>query len=149
MNCYLCGKRARNCTPWNDYICDECLEDINIENNRINNLGDKERCVELESSINDLIKLIETENEGLFPKFYDYLKIMKKNLSICIQDNFEDLDELIQLLKEDWANCWQVHCGLDEWYIQREEYVEQVKMNQLLRKIENKIEKLMKFKGNV
>ncbi|AOT72328.1 hypothetical protein [Geosporobacter ferrireducens] len=149
MNCCLCGEETDNCNPWGDYICNECMENIYLENNRISNLNDKDRCIELKSSINNLIKIIETENKGPFPRFYSYLKIMSKNLDICIKENFEDLDELIPLLKEDWANCWQIHCGLDDWYIQREEHEEQVKINMLFRKMEHKIEKLMKFKDSV
>jgi hypothetical protein len=146
MNCYLCGKETDNCNPWGDYICNACVSNINLENKRIHNLKNKDRCIELKNSINKLIKLIETENKGQLPRFYGFLKVMSRNLDICIKGNFEDLDELIPLLKEDWANCWQTPCGLHNWYIHREVYEEQVFMNTQLRKIIDKIEKLMKFK---
>lgn len=146
MECYLCGKDATTCTPWGDFICNECQENMINEDKRIANLDNRARCIELRESINDLIMIIEREEKDQLPRFCSYLMIMRKNLDICIKSNFEDLDELIPLLKEDWASCWHVHTGLGDWYTYRKNYEERLKVNKILRQEENNIEKLMKFK---
>lgn len=146
MKCYLCSREATTCTPWGDFICNECFENITMENRRITNLDNKTRCIELKEAISDLIMIIEIEDKEPYPRFFSFLKVMRNNLCVCIQNNFESLDELIPLFQEDWGNCWQVHCGLGDWYIYREEYEERLKENKILRNLENKIEKLMKFK---
>jgi len=146
MECYLCGKETTTCTPWGDFICNGCLANIVNEDKRIANLDDKTRCIELKEAIAELIMIIKTEEKGQFPSFFSFLNIMKRNLDICTKSNFEDLDELIQLLKEDWANCWPAHGGLGDWGIYRENYEERLRANEKLRKLESNIEKLMKFK---
>jgi len=146
MECYLCGGEATKCTPWGDFICNECQENIIYEDKRIANLDNRVRCIELRDSINELIMIIEREEKDQLPRFSSYLNIMRRNLDICIKSNFEDLDELIPLLKEDWTSFWQVHTGLGDWYIYRKNYEERLKANEMLRKKVNNIEKLMKFK---
>jgi hypothetical protein len=145
VECYLCGRETTTCTPWADFICNECQENIINEDKCISNLDNGARCIKLKESISDLIMIIERE-AGQLPRFYSCLNIMRRNLNICIESNFEDLDELIQLLKEDWASCWQVHTGLDGWYIYRKNYEERLKANEAVSKVKNNIEKLIKFK---
>jgi len=143
--CYICGKTSDTCTPWGVYVCNTCLTYISDENIRISNLHNKDRLQELHNNISELINLISSESLGDLPRFYSYLSIMKNNIEICINSDYRDMEELRELLKEDWNSCFNLHCGIPDWYIKRDIFEEQLKMNQILKNKTENIDKLMHF----
>ncbi|MDE7422776.1 MAG: hypothetical protein K2N51_03655 [Lachnospiraceae bacterium] len=76
----------------------------------------KENLMELSNNISEAIRYI-TEYSSKTPDFLKYLIIMKKNIQICIECNYDGIEELSKYLCEDWRQLFKGNDGIESWYI--------------------------------
>lgn len=75
----------------------------------------KQQLLNLKEQLNNAISIVERQKET--PKFLLPLSIMKKNIVICIENDYDGIEELVRYLSEDWALACKCDNGLGTWYI--------------------------------
>jgi len=77
------------------------------------------------------------------PRFLQFLHTMDKNISICREYHFTDVEELVKILNEDWKNANNVYTGIPEYYIFLEDFQKRIKVNNQLFNIVKMTESLL------
>jgi hypothetical protein len=75
----------------------------------------------LQKELVDVLVLIEKETKNKYPSFYSYLKLMNKNVEICIKCNFDGINDLYKYLLEDWKEVCDINTGIKNWKIYKDE----------------------------
>lgn len=75
----------------------------------------------LQKELTDVLKIIENETVDKYPTFYSYLNLMKRNVEICIECNFDGINDLYKYLREDWRAVFTENAGILKWKINKED----------------------------
>lgn len=72
----------------------------------------KENLGELQRIIREVMLIVQVESKEKLPYFYNILKIMKNNIKICIDNQYQGIDELSKYLYEDWRAVCNIQKGI-------------------------------------
>lgn len=78
------------------------------------------------------------------PRCFQFCRTIDKNITICIQNHYTDVDTLIEFIQEDWKSAMHSHTGLPEYYLQVFDKSQKLtRQNQKISKLIRKIDKLI------
>ncbi|WP_099467935.1 hypothetical protein [Konateibacter massiliensis] len=98
----------------------------------------------LQKELAEVILLLEKETTNKYPSFYPDLERMKKNIEICIECNFDGINDLYKYLLEDWKKVCDINIGIRNWKIYKEEIDDMAFSNRLFFAKIEKIDKILK-----
>ncbi|WP_322459363.1 hypothetical protein, partial [Clostridium perfringens] len=64
-----------------------------------------------------LLCYIKRHDEGALPRCFKFCEIIVKNIDICRNNGYSDIDELSEYIRQDWNSAMEIHTGLPEYYI--------------------------------
>lgn len=70
-----------------------------------------DQIIEIEKAVYMLLKYAEEKKKAPLSRCYRSCEIILKNISICREDNWNDIDVLSKYIKEDWDEASKLHCG--------------------------------------
>lgn len=77
----------------------------------------QEELLIIKHKLEQVIITIRTYSKVQKPRFLEYLLLMNKNIQICVNCNYQGIEELSKYLYEDWMNACKLENGVGEWYI--------------------------------
>ncbi len=80
----------------------------------------------------ELVKFVQEQDKRDLPRCFEYCKLILKNIDICINSEYEGIEELTEVIQRDWKNVLENHSGLAEYYIPNENFVVQKSLNEQL-----------------
>lgn len=90
-----------------------------------------------------LLDYIKRIDKNSLPRAFEFCEIIIKNIDICREDDYKDIDELSKLIREDWKCAMESHSGLPEYYIQNKIFRIQSSVNEAISKQIVVIDKLI------
>lgn len=98
----------------------------------------------LKKLFSELILILETNENGDIDYQISEVKYVIKLLNKCIDNNYVDLDSVINEIKSIYKNLYPPRGGLSEFFIWKADFDERVKANEPLEKIGDELWKILK-----
>ncbi|MGN1404504.1 MAG: hypothetical protein ACI4XB_09310 [Ruminococcus sp.] len=98
----------------------------------------------LQALIREIIAIAEQNYPNPLPRCFQFCRTIDKNITICIENHYTDVDALIEYIQEDWKSAMHSHTGLPEYYLQVIDKSQKLtRQNQKISKLIRKIDKLI------
>lgn len=75
-----------------------------------------EQLVLIQLKIKEFISFVE-QYDRLLPYCFDNCRHIIKNIEICKNNKYSDIECLSEYIKQDWKSAMGSHCGLSDYYI--------------------------------
>lgn len=79
-----------------------------------------------------------------YPVFYNNIKLMTNNLGICIDADYDSIDELTDYLKEDWTSIFRREKKMENLYISAMDIDKNADINMNIQKLLLQIDEILK-----
>ena len=81
-----------------------------------------------------LLFYVKMHDKRELPPCFRRCEIIIKNIDTCRNGCYSNIEELTQLIKEDWRSAFGAHTGMLEYYIPDEKFEVQKNMNSAISK---------------
>ncbi|MGP1434208.1 MAG: hypothetical protein ACTTKP_08005 [Catonella sp.] len=98
----------------------------------------------LKKLFSELILILEANENGDIDYQISEVKYVIKLLNQCIDNNYVDLDSVINEIKSIYKNLYPPRGGLSEFFIWKADFDERIKANEPLGKIGDELWKILK-----
>ena len=98
----------------------------------------------LKKLFSELILILEANENGDIDYQISEVKYVIKLLNQCIDDNYVDLDSVINEIKSIYKNLYPPRGGLSEFFIWKADFDERIKANEPLGKIGDELCRILK-----
>lgn len=98
----------------------------------------------LKKLFSELILILEANENGDIDYQISEVKYVIKLLNQCIDDNYVDLDSVINEIKSIYKNLYPPRGGLSEFFIWKADFDERIKANEPLGKIGDELWRILK-----
>lgn len=103
----------------------------------------REELIKIRDNAQCMVNLILDYNHSARPAFLSYLKLIVSNSNICIDSQYEGLEELTQYILEDWRSICMGNSDFEHWYIQSADVCEKARLNTILDIAAQNIERIL------
>lgn len=71
----------------------------------------------IQLNIMALMCYIKRHDKGALPRCFEFCETIVKNIDICRNNGYSDIDELAEYIRQNWNSAIEIHTGLPEYYI--------------------------------
>ena len=93
------------------------------------NIYTAEQIEKIQLNMIALLYYIKKHSTSNLPRCFKFCETIIKNIDICRENKYEDINELSMLVREDWNSAMEVHTGLPEYYMPNNSFEIQKAMN--------------------
>ncbi len=104
----------------------------------------RRQCDELYNLLIELNKLLHKVSKE-YSMFFHYTSLMEKNLKICIEAEYDGIDELTGYLQEDWKSIFHKEKGMEAFRIRDEDIDRMAKETTSVQRLLKQIDTLLEM----